>query len=246
MKRQSFTLIELLVVIAIIAILAAMLLPALAKARAKARAISCINNLKQCGQAMLVYASDYNDTVWVINNPTTPVGTENYYAWFWGGRLMREKYLPESPVIRCPVIATKLEPMLYKGYEIISAYAYGTHQNFMYDGLGRFYVSGTSECGYDLKTVKSHSTCPMLSDSWSNNKSNDYIYLDNGDICIHACHTGRENSAYFDGHAESATMQQLSKNMFINSASRGLGGVLNYYDESNTRMSVPCTAETSN
>jgi len=62
-RKSGFTLIELLVVIAIIAILAAILFPVFARAREAARKARCLNNLKQCAQALKMYADDYDGTM---------------------------------------------------------------------------------------------------------------------------------------------------------------------------------------
>lgn len=75
--KKRFTLIELLVVITIITILAAMLMPALNKARLAAKMSNCVNNLKQNGLFLHMYAAD--------NKGIYPNSNQEYYPFdgYW-------------------------------------------------------------------------------------------------------------------------------------------------------------------
>ncbi|HMJ89481.1 MAG TPA: type II secretion system protein [Candidatus Acidoferrum sp.] len=114
----GFTLIELLVVIAIIAILASLLLPSLARAKGKAKSVTCLNNLKQFGPAIHMYAADHD------------------------GLLPEADPLPSTSTNNLPRICDVLAP--YLGYNTNAMPTAQTVFRCPNDNVSRFETEGSS------------------------------------------------------------------------------------------------------
>jgi prepilin-type N-terminal cleavage/methylation domain-containing protein/prepilin-type processing-associated H-X9-DG protein len=97
---RAFTLVELLVAVAILGAMAALLLPVLAATREQARGTVCLSNLRQTGQAYLLYLQDWDERFldWRVTVPARP--QRPGFAIFWTEAL--QPYLKSQKVLRDP------------------------------------------------------------------------------------------------------------------------------------------------
>ncbi|MDF3130760.1 type II secretion system protein [Kiritimatiellaeota bacterium B1221] len=78
-RNEGFTLIEMLVVLAIFALLISLIVPAINRVQRTAKQTACAGNLRQCGQALLAYATEHQGN---LPNPGKDYNLDRYAVEF--------------------------------------------------------------------------------------------------------------------------------------------------------------------
>jgi len=110
--QKAFTIIELYVTVSIIAIIASLILPSLSRAKARAASIDCVNNQRQMGVAMHLYAADtefFPSECYLTSDPVKRAvywfdGLRTYTSSTWG-----------SNVTKCPSYKWYVDAGGYQG-----------------------------------------------------------------------------------------------------------------------------------
>jgi len=231
--NPAFALVELLVVIAIIGILATLLLTALSRGVGTARRISCVNNVRQLGQALQQFVGD-NHVYPLDTNPDFDKGSYPNHYDFWTIALEHELGKESSSheasfgsngIWKCPSLK---RPANFPSNQDYNSYGYNTYgmrsgksdTNSL--GIGRqFGMSTISAPPVPESEIVSPSEMMALGDGFCGcdnaiyggeallMRSPDVPYLDPLVQEPFLRHQGKANVVFCDGHIESPALKLL-------------------------------------
>jgi prepilin-type N-terminal cleavage/methylation domain-containing protein/prepilin-type processing-associated H-X9-DG protein len=227
---RAFTLVELLVVIGIIALLISILLPTLSRARESAKNIACLSNMRQMGNAEVMYATGWKG--WGVPHI---MGISPRTDWRKNTAFLRYLGVPETTNNRWPLkihCPSANKPYLdvdkSGGADIQYSYAYNTtNMKNEYDTSGATALANVAFRGIKVSRIRRSSDKLMFADGmdWNINwqGSNYYMnpnkpgcdeYRQNGTANYvayrHSRRFDRINVAFWDGHAASMRRDQIA------------------------------------
>ena len=166
-RKMGFTMIELLVVISVILILAGIITPVVNKVKRKAKRVQCLSNIRQCGQAIVMYSQDYDDKLpvaankanwWALFTDTKNLPNEVRACANEPNKVVANFYSPFSPAVGTNVFITNLPstaPLLcdYDGgdgnWNSSSDYHEGEGGNVYYAGGNAKFLRATAPPSYN-------------------------------------------------------------------------------------------------
>jgi len=230
-KSHGFTLVELLVVFGILGILIALLLPAVRKARQAALTVQCINNLRQCGLGIQVYAAAY-DRIIPAQGTFRGTPTVKLYNWmeFYIGVPGTSQII--SPwVMSCPKHRFSEKTVIFAGVQVSEKVSqlsvYGMCWTPLYNQKDSDFLRSRPWQGgtfylYDLKTMRVASDYLLMADSSGDStridwgtpgfmSNQEWSGPPNGHNSLWMPHENKANALFADGHVETCDKGRLAR-----------------------------------